>query len=57
LDIDNAQKLLKVAGYDFSEYYIEDAIIKFSIENKIYDFDEIEETFQHYNLDSFLYSE
>jgi len=43
LDIKEAEELLAVAGYTFSEAYISDVIIKHHIQKREYDLDRIEE--------------
>ena len=41
LDMDEAEDLLKRAGIAFSPYYVADLVVKYFIENKNYDIDEI----------------
>ncbi len=57
LNMEESEKLLKLAGLGFTNLYKEDLIIKYYIENKDYNFSDIEESYYQNGCKKFSYSD
>ena len=57
LNMEESERLLKLAGLSFTNIYLEDVIIKKCIENEEYSFSDIEESYYQFNCKKFSYDD